>query len=97
MSVAGRGPGVVTSEPPGVDCSLQFVETATAWEQTGDCEEEFARDTPVELTAGGTVGESSLEVAFSSSPSLESCSGETCALTMDQPYSVTARFSVPVG
>lgn len=50
----------------------------------------------MELTAGSTVDELSLGVAFSSSPSLESCSGETCALTMDAHYSVVARFSLPV-
>jgi len=77
VTIAGDGPGKVTSTPAGIDCG-------------SDCSEEFVWGTRVTLTATPdySTGENIDFIEWSGA-----CSGtEACVVTMDQAKNVTAIF-----
>jgi len=74
VTLAGSGQGTVTSAPAGVACP-------------GDCEESFAKDTQVTLTAAPAAGST-----FGGWGGACSGNAPTCAVTLSAATSVTATF-----
>ena len=83
MQGDGTGNGTVTSLPSGINCDI------SGGVESGDCNENYDFDTEVTLTA--EASEDSTFDGWSGG----GCSGTgDCTVTMDQPHTVTATFTV---
>jgi hypothetical protein len=82
INVTGTGTGSVTSEPPGISCTL------TAGNPGGDCEESYVDGSIVTLTAA--AGANNTFTGWSG----EGCSGTApCTVTMSVARTVSASFA----
>ena len=78
VALVGQGSGTVTSSPAGISCGI-------------DCEEPYAKDTSVTLTAVPAKG--SMFIGWSGACAA-AAAAVTCQVTMDEARSVTANFTL---